>query len=237
MAQAFVQAVSAQVTSAATSCTTTGITTTSGDLIVLLGFESSGVTFAATPLSDSKSNTWTAGIATFGTTNKQIEKFDANGTRGASHTFTCTTTTSAFPAVAAVEFSGMDLTTSCIDKTATTADASSTNPHTSAATATTTQADEAVVCASNTSAGTATYVDNVGTLCTSQNNTAGTPLGVGYRLVTATGTYSASFNITAGTVVASQSTSTWKEAAPGGAPPGLGPALLMQPDMTMPVGW
>ena len=226
MAQAFVQAVSAQVLSSASSCTTAAITTTTGNLLVLTGFESSSSNFAATPLSDSKSNSWTsASFAPFGSTNKQVQRYNASITGGTLHTFTCSTSGNHFPAVAAVELDGMSATP--FDKSGVTADQSGSDPHTSAATTTTAQANEIVICASNNSAGTSSYVDNVGTLCTAQNNTAGTPLGVGYRLVTATGTYSASFNFSGGSSVGSQSTSTWKEDTVTGLPPGLGPGDML----------
>lgn len=80
----------------ASSVTTAAVTTTSGNLLVAMVF-CFGNQIGATPVSDSKGNTWSSAIASTGVTQGWGAMFYvANATGGASHTFTFTPTGSDF---------------------------------------------------------------------------------------------------------------------------------------------
>ena len=99
----FVSAVSA---GSQTSVTTAGVTTTSGSLLVALVF-AFGNTIGATPVSDSKSNTWVAAIPSQGTTKGWgAMYYVANALGGASHTFTFTPSSSDFLVIGVYEIPG-----------------------------------------------------------------------------------------------------------------------------------
>lgn len=133
----FVQSGSA-TSSGATSLTTAGITTTSGNFISAFGtsFTRTFSTTVGTQVADSKGNTFLGAWA-----GAQAGQFYAeNITGGASHTFTLTPPGgSSACSFGVMEFSGVD-TSSSIDKTASAS--STTAPRSSGATTTTSQASE-----------------------------------------------------------------------------------------------
>lgn len=100
------QRIIAQSSNTAASVTTSGVTTTSGNLLVV-SVVAFGNNIGASPVTDSKSNTWTAAIASTGTSKGFGAMFYvANCTGGASHTFTFTPTSNDFIAIAVLEVSG-----------------------------------------------------------------------------------------------------------------------------------
>lgn len=102
----------------AASITTTATTTTTGNLLVvcIACFTNK---IGATPITDSKGNTWVAAISSTGTTNGfGAMYYVANCTGGASHTFTFTPTGSDFIAMSVIEISGAALS-SVLGSTAT----------------------------------------------------------------------------------------------------------------------
>lgn len=104
-----VQFITARSSGSAASVTTGAITTTSGNLLVALVF-SFGNNIGATPLSDSKGNTWSAAIASTGTTQGWGAMFYvANATGGASHTFTFTPSSSDFIIIFVIEIAAAAL--------------------------------------------------------------------------------------------------------------------------------
>lgn len=90
----------------ATSVTTSAATTTSGNLLVVMVF-CFGNHIGASPVTDSKSNTWTAAISSTGTTQGWAAMFyAANATGGASHTFTFTASSSDYLTMVVFEVEG-----------------------------------------------------------------------------------------------------------------------------------
>lgn len=87
------------------SITTTGITTTSGNLLVAICFCDTNK-IGATPITDSKGNTWVQAIGSVGSSTYLAIFYCANATGGAAHTFTFTPTSSEFIAIAVLEISG-----------------------------------------------------------------------------------------------------------------------------------
>jgi hypothetical protein len=105
MALAVVQMMQAQSGSSVASITTTGVTTTSGNLLVAMGFVGTN-NFGTPPISDSKGNTWTQAVAPFGNVTFLTMYYVANCTGGASHTFTFTPASNGFIAIVVLEISG-----------------------------------------------------------------------------------------------------------------------------------
>ena len=102
----------------AASVTTSGVTTTSGNLVVVAVAAFSNI-IGATPITDNKSNTWNAAITSFGATEGWLALFYAeNITGGAAHTFTFTPSSSGFIAIAVIEIENMP-TSSSLNHTAT----------------------------------------------------------------------------------------------------------------------
>lgn len=102
----------------AASVTTSGITTTTGDLLVV-AITCFGNHIGATPVTDSLSNTWTAAISSTGTTKGWGAIFYcANCTGGTGHTFTFTPSSSDFIAIGVLAIQGA-ATSSVLGSTAT----------------------------------------------------------------------------------------------------------------------
>jgi len=123
------------------SVTTASFDSTGSDLL-LAAYSRYATTAAATPISDSKSNTWTAALAeqhTSGTNGATRQFYVASPTVGTGHTVTFTLTGADFPTVTATGVSGAALA-SPLDKTGTGQD--STSPHNSGTTGTLSQAAE-----------------------------------------------------------------------------------------------
>lgn len=88
------------------SVTSTGLTTTAGNLLVVL-VTCFGNNIGASPIADSKGNTWTAAVAATGTTEGYAALFYANNIAGgAGHTVTFTPTASDFCSILVFEISG-----------------------------------------------------------------------------------------------------------------------------------
>lgn len=107
MASAFapVQTTTKQSGSAA-SITTTAMNTISGHLFVAV-VTTFANTISGTPMSDSKSNSWTLAVGPAGTTNGFVAiYYAANATGGAAHTFTFTPSSSDFCAISVIEITG-----------------------------------------------------------------------------------------------------------------------------------
>lgn len=219
MALAHVQTVKG--TGAATSSvTTSGVTTSSGNLLLAVaGAWQSGVQNTHT-ITDSNSNTWVevTGSPLLPTSNTKHHLFYAkNCTGGASHTFTTTIGGTALITLFVMEVSGAD-TTSPFDKGAG-AVGNSTAPS-SGATATRTQANEIIIGA----LGTGDNI-NLGTITAgsgftipangSHNLFANYVSAIEYQIVSAAGTDAATYTISSdfwGCIVG-----TFKEAAVAGA--------------------
>lgn len=201
---------------AVASCTTPATTTTTGNLFVVSvswGYTSL-TTF--TSVTDNKSNTYGNAISwrSDGGAGDQETRHDfiANGAGGASHTFTGTLATAYFISIAATEISGA-ATTTPLDKTAVGDQFASS--HTTASTATTSQANELLIGAGGTyysanfTCG-GTYTERANIPDTGAGDTEG--IVVCTRGVTATGAYAFDYTTSAGARTASI-ISTWKEAA------------------------
>lgn len=103
-----VQWISAQAGSSVASVTTAALTTTSGNLGVV-GITCFGNHIGASPITDSKGNTWTAAIASTGASKGWGAIFYcANMTGGASHTFTFTPSANDALAIGFLEIVGAD---------------------------------------------------------------------------------------------------------------------------------
>lgn len=218
MALAHVQANGAQAANAS-SVTTASFTSTSGNLLVVTAsWYANQAGPAATPISDSKGNTWTAAFAE--TTNGEGDAirqwYAKNISGGTSHTITFTLTGSGFPTICFSEISGAE-TEAPLDKTAVGTD--TTSPHTSPATATTAQADEILI-GSFDSAGSPPLgigVTNGYTAANIQDNANFEPGAQEYKIVAATGAYTADF--TGPNVATVIGIGTYTQSAPGLFPP------------------
>lgn len=145
MALSHVASTGAQGAGPVASITTPAIDTTGADLLVVTYTRFFDVGPAATPITDSKGNTWVASTAELGDPGGLgfVRQFHAaNPIVGTGHTFTFTLAAAGFPSVAASAFSGVVLS-SPLDKTASGTD--TTTPHNSPNTAALAQPDEVVV--------------------------------------------------------------------------------------------
>lgn len=107
MPTTFAPVISASAAAAsAASVTTTGITTRSGDLLIVV-ITSFANTIGVSPITDNKSNTWVNAIGPTGTTNGFTSMYYAvNCLGGSSHTFTFTPSSSDFIAIAVLDVQG-----------------------------------------------------------------------------------------------------------------------------------
>jgi hypothetical protein len=109
MALAVAQAQSAQGSSGG-AATTPALTTTSGNLIVAIITNNAGA-WGATPISDSKGNTWTqVNLDTTSSPSRIGVYYAKNITGGASHTFSAAAIASIFVSIAIIEISGASAT-------------------------------------------------------------------------------------------------------------------------------
>jgi hypothetical protein len=142
---AVVQSVGAQATNLS-SVTTPSITSTTGDLFICdAGYIALGASFDS--ITDNKGNAYAVAVPEFSSSGdsdrRAQQRYAANGTGGASHTFTFTATGNMFPALACKEVSDAQ-TSNVLDRTSSFGDNSTalTTGLTSGSTAGTTQSDE-----------------------------------------------------------------------------------------------
>lgn len=185
-----------------TSVTSTAISTTTGNLIVVLA-GSAGQAFTGSPVTDSGGHTWTPcpGQVNFpGSGTRVIQYYSANITGSASHTFTAATSVSDDLTIVVYEFT--DTTTSVCDQSAGGGHDTEVTSHTSATTGTTTAAAELLVggMATGDTFG-ATVTGTNGWTVSNYNNGGGTDVAGAYRVVSSTGTY----NYTATSATAARS--------------------------------
>lgn len=110
------QFISARSSGSAASVVTAATTTTNGNSFIVIVGSSNASLISASPVSDSKGNTWTSANATGGGTQPGVSMFYVrNGTGGASHTFTFTPSSSAFIWIVVLEIP--DLASSPVDGT------------------------------------------------------------------------------------------------------------------------
>lgn len=110
-----------QATGSVASVTSTGLTTTPGNLLVAL-VTCFGNNIGASPITDSKGNTWATAVAATGTTEGYAALFYANNIAGgAGHTVTFTPTASDFCAIVVFEISGQTTGTALGNTNATSA--------------------------------------------------------------------------------------------------------------------
>lgn len=210
MALALVQSVIATGASVA-SVTTAGINTTTGNLLVADGatYTRDGVT------SDNNGPlTWTNVAATGAITGRLRQDYSKNITGKTGHTFTLTCTGgNDYPTICVREISGAD-TTAPLDKSATDFTSGNSTSHTTANTATTSQANE-IICGCGSSASACTYTAG-GSYTQDQNQATGSNEGLisARKIVSATGAYA--FDFTTNNSVAARSiVSTYIEASGG----------------------
>lgn len=216
---AVVQTVSCEASGAST-CTTTGVTTTTGNLFVA----SSSYCCSVTPtISDSKSNSYTESIADnadpVSGTGIVRQDYTSAGTGGALHTFTITGGAGLYATLSVSEISGA--AASPLDKTAIGGDVFATS-HATNTTATTTQSNELLIGVGGSVDIGATFVTDSGAGWTEQTN-APTDIDsegiiTGTKVVSTAGSYAYTFTTTAN-ARSSQGISTWKESATGSGTP------------------
>ena len=196
--------------SGSTTCTTPSATTSGSLLIAQTGYWLAGGAF--TSITDSKSNTWTNVLTTTGA--NEVLRADAATTAasGASHTFTLTTASGFYGTLSVLEVRGA--TAAPGDQTATGLDSVGATTHTTAATPTTSQANEILVgMGVSTTITTFTQTGSGWTEATNVPSTVSDTGGVaGYRIVAATGAYVYTYTTSAASTTVQQTT-TWKEAA------------------------
>ena len=199
--------------SSVSSITTPGISTTSGNLIIV------DLSYIGTFLSqsDSPMNSYSNAIAEAGGATLCRENYSNGITGNASHTFTLELTASGFPTIVAVEVSGQSAS-SVLDQTAVGSDATG-DTHTTANTSATSQANEllhgygigTVVVGTTFSVSAPWTQDKENDLATSSGIISAS------KNVTSIGTYNFTFRTNIGSLRATQSgISTWKEATGGG---------------------
>lgn len=208
-ALAVVQTVSCAPNGGSVSCTTAGVTTTTGNLFVA---SAAYCCAAFVSITDNKSNTYGVAVSeiTDPSTAQGQQRFIANGAGGASHTFTLTGASGAFfGALSVTEISGAS--SSPLDQTATDTDAGGTS-HATDATATTAQADE-ILMGFGSSTGLTDYTTDTGAGWTEQTNittdsdTEG--LITGSKIVAAIDTYTFTYS-TSNDVPTLQGIATYK---------------------------
>jgi hypothetical protein len=188
------------------------LTTTSGNLLVCdLAMYGTFSSFA-----DSRTLTWTDSITltshSSDTGEKLGQKYVANASGGANHTFTLHLTAPGYPTVSCTEVSGA-ATSSVLDQTSINVSTVATTSQTSNSTSTTTQADEILmgVGTSFPSAYTATgsFTEN--------RNISGSPTAQGIisasRIVSATGAYAFTYTTSSGDPWPISAVATFKAAA------------------------
>jgi hypothetical protein len=199
-----------------TSVTTTAIATTTGNLLILdLSYWHATAGDQFSSVTDSGSHAWTLGWgpqADAETPPGRIRQYlNAAITGSASHTFTLTLTSAGFPTIAAKEVSGH--AAAPLDQTAASTTTPANTSHTSAATPTTTQANEllaglgaSAAIAAYTIGGSFTQDENIATTATAEG------LISGHRIVAATGAYTFAYT-TDTSVTSAEGLGTYKEAA------------------------
>lgn len=212
-ALAVVQTVSCQQTGAGTSCTTSGVTTTTGNLFVA----SSGYCCAAfVSVTDNKSNTYANAVPEVSQdSGLGRQDYKENGAGGASHTFTFTGDSGGlFLTFSVTEISGA-ATSSALDQVKSATTSVSGTSHTTGNTSTTTQANEILV-GFGSSIFATTFTTDTGAGWTEQTNqqtdASHEGLVTGTRIVAATGTYAYTYT-TGSSVTAVQGIATYKEAS------------------------
>lgn len=199
----------------AASVTTTAVTTTSGNLLVAV-VTCFGNHIGATPVSDSKGNTWVQALASVGTTNGFAAMYYvANATGGAGHTFTFTPTANDFNAITVFEISGAALS-SVLGSTASAV--TGTTPHTAGPITSNASVPEIFIAGTSVSAGSTGTVSvtdpQLWFTATIQSPASTEGMTTGFRIVGPSVTDSASFvgpGRNEGTVLAG-----FKAAATGG---------------------
>lgn len=205
----------------ASSCTTAAVTSAASSSTFYVVGCTTG-TPAATPITDSKSNSYSSiqqWTATFGGVICQ-RSYKTNGTGGASHTFTMSTTGTATTAIWATEITGAD-TTNSLDKSAKGNDTVS--PYDSPTSGVLTVANELLMgfLIDNSVSGTCTYgAANGFTLVETQTSTSGVTGATEDKIVSVTTADHASFTDTGcGVTSTDVAIDTFKQA--GGATRGL----------------
>ncbi len=213
MVAAFVQSTSASESGNATPLATTGITTTSGNLLVAGITFDSGTLNTITGVTDSKGNTWVKAVELDATDLVGIW-YAANIVGGSAHTINIAYNDSVGDAISCVvqEFSGI-ATSSPLDKTAI-ADGTSTAPN-SGASAATTQADELVVGVAGWFGATTTASLGSGYSNLAQVAKANASTAMESKVVAATGAQTAAFTLAASRDWAC-AVATFKAASGGG---------------------
>src|SRR5262249_3821236 len=157
--------------------------------------------------SDNNTQTWNQGVAFVQDGGGQPDGFAqyyAKNIAGRSaHTVTYTPNASVPCSVAVAEISSAD-TAAPLDKAASRgATVTESNPHSTGTTAATTQADEIAVAGGTHDGGASeTFASNNGyTIQTSQTNTANEPIVLSTKILSATGTQSEAYNLTANNAV------------------------------------
>lgn len=196
MAIAVVQSISAQsINIADSSITTSALTTTTGHLFIVAVSDGGGGSFSS--VTDNKANTYTS-LVTFTSPNLngQIGLYYCNsGTGGAGHTWTFTEVgTGGFPSVHVWDVSGQATTNVTNGGSAV---AAATTGNRTSGNLTTTNANDLLVAAINGlwTVDTSILATSPFTINSTSTSTTGTPIGGSSRVVSATGTYSATFTL------------------------------------------
>jgi hypothetical protein len=180
--------------------------TVSGNLLVAVGVDgANNTTEVATPYSDSGSHTWSiANPLAAGTTVRYGQRFVAGITGQAIHTVTYTVPAgSLFPSLAVAEIQLAD-PVSPLDKVASRiAGSDELNPHSTGTTPTTTTLDDlAIAGMSHNGSGSQSFASAQGfTVETSQPNTAGMPVVLSSKPLSALVAQQEQFNLTADALV------------------------------------
>lgn len=204
-----------------TSLTTSGLTTTAGNLLVVCITLFSG-NIGAAPITDNKSNTWVQAVAKTGTSSGFAAMFYAqNCLGGAGHTFTLTTTSSDFSAMVVYEIEGAALTSSLSN---TNAAVSATSAHSSGSVSANASVAEIFIGCGSVSSGVSPIMTSVdpGFWWVVGTQTGSVTEGIisAFRLVDPS--VSDSFNFTAGARNESSIVAGFKKAASGGGGGGGG---------------
>lgn len=226
MALAHVQSIAKARVSGGTSATTGGVTTTSGNGVVVIPTVYTGSAFSS--VSDSKSNSWSTAVGpvsynSAGTGSTRI-MYNTNITGGASHTFSVNLGSSDYAVIGVIEFSGQEVGGSHDQTGSNTTNTDATVE--SGTTGTTTQADEIIFASMSSSTGAVTTIsDPSGSFTAGQEEEDALNYvlaATAWRIVAATGTYNTTW-----TIVASRNTcgciATFKAAAGASATSLLSP--------------
>lgn len=199
MSLAHVQSIAKARVAGGTSCTTGGVTTTSGNGVAVIPTVFTGSAFSS--VADSKSNAWSTAVGPVSYNSAGVGStrimYNTNITGGASHTFTLNLSSSEYAVLSVIEFSGQEVG-GTHDQTGS-QNTSTDGVNESGTTGTTTQANEILIAAMSSSTAAVTTIsapsDSFTAAIEEEDAVNYVLAATAWRIVGATGTYSTTWTL------------------------------------------